>query len=96
MWKKFFSESSNNSFLIFGNLFRLFPRWFCSTNHKDIGKLYILFAVFGGLLGTIFSVFIRIQLANPGNDFLGGNTQFYNVIVTAHGFLMIFLWLCQR
>ena len=53
--------------------FSSFQRWFFSTNHKDIGKLYLLFAVFGGLLGTIFSVFIRMQLANPGNLFLAGN-----------------------
>jgi cytochrome c oxidase subunit 1 len=72
------------------NLSNLLSRWFFSTNHKDIGKLYLLFAVFGGLLGTIFSVFIRLQLATPGNVFLGGNFQYYNVIVTAHGFLMIF------
>jgi cytochrome c oxidase subunit I len=66
-----------------------FVRWFCSTNHKDIGTLYLIFAIIGGLIGGLFSLLMRIQLSHPGNEFITDH-QVYNVIITAHGLVMIF------
>ena len=65
-------------------------RWTMSTNHKDIGSMYIAFSVLAGLVGGLFSVLFRLQLASPGSDFLGGDHQFYNVLITAHALIMVF------
>ena len=64
--------------------------WLNSTNAKEIGTLYLIFAVFAGMIGTAFSVLIRLELAAPGVQFLSGDHQLFNVIISAHAFIMIF------
>jgi cytochrome c oxidase subunit 1 len=65
-------------------------RWLYSTSAKDIGTMYLVFAIFSGLLGTAFSVLIRMELSAPGAQYLNNNHQAYNVIISAHAILMIF------
>ena len=64
-------------------------RWFFSTNHKDIGTLYMIFSVCAGLVGTVLSIIMRAELAHPGLQYLRDGQQ-WNVLVTAHGLIMIF------
>jgi cytochrome c oxidase subunit I len=72
-----------------GHSLSFFKRWFCSTNHKDIGTLYLIFAIIAGLIGGAFSVIIRAQLMHPTGTLIHDH-QLYNVIATAHGLIMIF------
>ncbi|MCA1939439.1 MAG: cytochrome c oxidase subunit I [Caenispirillum bisanense] len=65
-------------------------RWVFSTNHKDIGTMYIVFSVIAGLIGGFMSIVIRAELYEPGLQVLGGDNQLYNVFVSAHGLIMIF------
>ena len=64
-------------------------RWLYSTNHKDIGTLYMVLAMIGGVVGGAMSWFIRLELAVPGIQYID-DFQFYNVLVTAHGLIMVF------
>ena len=50
-------------------------RYLYSTNHKDIGTLYLIFAIFAGCVGALFSVFIRIQLMDPHWHFMAHLSQ---------------------
>jgi cytochrome c oxidase subunit 1 len=67
----------------------IITRWLFSTNAKDIGTLYLVYAIFMGLVGTALSVIIRLELSAPGTQFLAGDHQLYNVILTAHGIIML-------
>jgi cytochrome c oxidase subunit 1 len=74
-------------------------RWVYSTNHKDIGTMYLIFAIFAGLIGGALSGLIRWELAEPGVGVLtqlpwiadiDAAKHYYNSIVTYHGLIMIF------
>ena len=80
-----------------------FARWFMSTNHKDIGTLYLIFAIVAGIIGGGISGVMRAELAQPGIqvlgwwvEFMGGEASFaanahlWNVFITAHGLIMVF------
>ena len=81
-----------------------FARWFMSTNHKDIGTMYLIFAIFAGIVGGALSGLMRLELAHPGIQYLpmlssmlhGGEPNFeaglhlWNVLITAHGLIMVF------
>jgi group II intron reverse transcriptase/maturase len=82
-----FSTDTDSSFLSLKNPTEWQERWFLSSNAKDIGTLYLMFALFSGLVGTAFSVLIRLELSAPGVQYIADN-QLYNSIITAHAILM--------
>ncbi|MCP4329016.1 MAG: cytochrome c oxidase subunit I [Alphaproteobacteria bacterium] len=65
-------------------------RFVYSTNHKDIGTMYLVFAVVFGIVGALMSIIMRIELAAPGDGILGDDYHFFNVLVTGHGLIMVF------
>jgi cytochrome c oxidase subunit I len=77
-----------------------FARWFMSTNHKDIGTLYLIFAIVAGIIGGAISGLMRLELAEPGVQYLQGWVgtgasldeayHLWNVLITAHGLIMVF------
>ena len=80
-----------------------FVRWFMSTNHKDIGTLYLIFAIVAGIVGGVLSGMMRLELAEAGIQYLPGwasmlggestdtaGKHFWNVMITAHGLIMVF------
>jgi len=84
-------------------------RYLFSTNHKDIGTLYIIFAIIAGLIGFLMSYAIRLELSNPGiqifptiSSWLAGDNSIdaaknmYNVFITGHGVIMIFFMVMPR
>jgi cytochrome c oxidase subunit I len=64
-------------------------RWLYSTNQKDIGTMYLLFAIMSGLIGGFLSVVMRMELQEPGLQYFV-NGHYYNVVVAGHGLIMIF------
>ncbi|MDC9700922.1 MAG: cytochrome c oxidase subunit I [Alphaproteobacteria bacterium] len=67
-------------------------RYLFSTNHKDIGTMYLIFGMLNGLIGGALSIVIRMELQNPGLQFFG-DPHLFNVFTTAHGLIMLFLML---
>src|ERR1041384_1990980 len=64
-------------------------RYLYSTNHKDIGTMYLVFALLGGLIGGVLSIGMRLALMHPGLQFFH-DAHMFNVFTTAHGLIMIF------
>ena len=82
-----------------------FVRWFMSTNHKDIGILYLIVSALAGFISVAFTVYMRMELMEPGVQYMclegarmiadsgsecTPNGHLWNVLITAHGILMMF------
>ena len=70
-----------------------FNKWIMSTNHKVIGSWYFILGILAGIMGTTYSIIIRLELSSPDFSILNFNNQVYNSIVTTHAILMIFFFI---
>jgi cytochrome c oxidase subunit 1 len=89
-----------------------FTRWFMSTNHKDIGILYLIVSGIAGFIAVAFTVYMRMELSHPGVQFMclegarlfpasdpatcTPNGHLWNVLITYHGVLMMFFVVIPR
>lgn len=64
-------------------------RWLYATNHKDIGTMYIIFSILAALIGSGISIYMRMELMQPGVQFVESGHA-WNVFTTAHGLIMVF------
>ncbi|HEV2663824.1 MAG TPA: cbb3-type cytochrome c oxidase subunit I, partial [Blastocatellia bacterium] len=64
-------------------------RWVYSTNHKDIGTMYLVFAILAGIIGGSLSLMMGAEFMEPGMQMFS-NPHAFNVFVTAHGLIMVF------
>lgn len=74
----------------FTDFYNILFNWIYTTNHKNVGLLYLVFGMISGLVAVLMSMLIRMELSFPGDQVLLGNYQLYNVLITAHGLLMLF------
>src|SRR5690606_20537824 len=64
-------------------------RWLLSTNHKDIGTMYLVFAMVGGIVGGLLSIGIRLELQEPGLQYFA-SPHMFNVFTAGEGLIMVF------
>jgi len=64
-------------------------RWLFSTNHKDIGTMYLIFSIVAGVIGGAASVYMRMELQAPGVQYMASGSE-WNTVITAHGLIMVF------
>jgi len=91
---EFFNKLKSNMIEFFkntnlSNIMSFIKRFIYTVNHKEIGCMYLIFGLYSGVIGTVLSILIRLELSAPGSQVFNSN-QNYNVVVTAHGLIMIF------